>query len=170
MHCILLVLQVKSAEKAAVNIQKRLTSHALPIRQYLVSCRAALPAAACNSSDQACTRCGSKLGRCCSLQEACRSRQGAAAQLCIKPVFATDTCSAAANSCSSFQAVSTGSCLALATACCVTAHPPSLHSSAHTCLQRLSLVCVSHFLTSPFRCHFAADAADACRNPLWFHC
>ncbi|WIA17301.1 hypothetical protein OEZ85_014168 [Tetradesmus obliquus] len=28
---------VKAAEKAAVNIQKRLTSHALPIRQYLES-------------------------------------------------------------------------------------------------------------------------------------
>lgn len=31
------MLQVKAAEKAAVNVQKKLTTHALPIRQYLVS-------------------------------------------------------------------------------------------------------------------------------------
>lgn len=33
----LTALQMKAAEKAALNIQKKVTTHALPIRQYLVS-------------------------------------------------------------------------------------------------------------------------------------
>lgn len=76
-------VQVKSAEKAAVNIQKRLTPHALPIRQYLVSCTALQTAGlACSrpcSLHKPGVHQGSKLGLGRSLQQACSSKETEAA-------------------------------------------------------------------------------------------